>query len=120
MQKSPREIAFDKLDILPDTSQWPKYFRGLLNRDHLYRKERFELWLFLYRNGLPPQAATWHVLWQRPAIRNSSGRYDNSAVASVKDLEKKAESDYRYLNKFPVYDLSIGKVTKQLADGTWV
>jgi len=115
-----KEQIFDSRDVFFPTKTWPNHFRNLFNSDHLNRHQRFELWLFFWRNGLPPAAATYNVLWQRPSIVNSNLKYDKSAYMSVIDLEMTANSiRANYLNKFPVIDLSEGRVTK-MVDGTWV
>jgi len=114
-----KEIKFDSWDVFFPTERWPNYFRGLFNSDHLDRRQRFELWLFFWRNGMNINQATYHVLWQKPSIKASRLAYDKSAEFSIKDLEKKALYEPKYLNKFPVIDLSEGRVTKQLVDGTW-
>lgn len=118
--KTKKETIFDSFDIFFPTETWPNHFRTLFNSDHLNRHQRFELWLFFWRNGLTSAQATYHVLWQKPSIKSSHLRYDNSAESSLKDLEKKTYTNIKYLTKFPVIDLSIGRVTKQLDDGSWV
>lgn len=63
------------------------------------------LWVFFWKNGMPPQRA---VYW---TMRHRS--YDREAWRSIQDLVKKTEtkSGRDYLNKIPVMDLIEGRVT---------
>jgi len=121
MERTNKERKLDSFDVFHPTLTWPLYFRKLFNSDHIDRKQRFELWLFFWRNGLPPARATYNVLWQRPAIVKSSQVYDQNARNSLRDLEKKAlAGHWDYLNKFPMINLSEGRVSYRKNDGTWV
>lgn len=68
--------------------------RYLLFRAHKDRRERFNLFHFLWANGLPPHWAEQAVLWH--------DTYDKSAHRQVGELKLKAEENPEFFKKYRV------------------
>lgn len=77
--------------------EWPVYYRALFFKHHKNRRERFQLWLFFWANGMRPDRAVYWVMWH--------GGYDRSAHSSMQDLVRMALNNPSYFRRFPVHSL---------------
>lgn len=97
---------FLKSDEFFHFRDWPKWARLSFFKKHKDRKERFQLFLFFWANGMRPESALRWIMWH--------GTYDTSAWRSMEDLvnHTKTPKGVAYLNKFPVYDMNTNRVLR--------
>lgn len=84
-------------------ASWPLWAKKSFVKTHKTRNERFYLWVFLWRNGVTPQKATYWTMMH--------GGYDKDAWRSITDLERKARTPEgrAYLAKPRVMILATGR-----------
>lgn len=91
-------------------SQWPTWAKSSYLKRHKNRAERFNLWLFFWRNGMLPERATHFVLIH--------GGYDQDAYRSLISLERQSETEAgrEYLSRPRMFDMILGRPTPTRAD----
>lgn len=101
------KIKFD--DLITDVVNWPAWAKQSLFKVHKNRSERMNLWVFLWKNGVPPEKAVEYVLFHGKVGLTT---YDASAISSMGDLVKKTltRDGVSYLNKIKVWDMTAGAV----------
>lgn len=80
---------------------WPARFMMLLQKEHKDRRERFNLWNFLWTNGMQPHRATYWVLWHES--------YDMQAHRDLRALEAKVRTPdgVAQMQKYPTWILDM-------------
>jgi hypothetical protein len=64
---------------------WPQWAREAFFCRHKYRNARMMLYLFFFKNGMPPNSAAYWVMAHQT--------YDQSAHNSIRDLVRLANND---------------------------
>jgi len=103
-QKILKELQ--ETDEFYEFKDWPLWAKQSFLNKHKDRKQRFWLWLFLWKNGMRPERAVYWVM--------RHGGYDRNAWSSLQDLVKQTytKEGRSYLTKqgFAVYDMETGLV----------
>lgn len=99
-------VQFLKADEFRHYKDWPVWARLAFFNSHKKRRDRFNLWLFFWANGMRPERAVFWTMYHMT--------YDTKAWLSMEDLVKHTESKkgLAYLNKFPVFDIEQGYVIR--------
>lgn len=91
------EQLFEYTTVSEYNRMWPEpRKRALLNAHHTH-KERFEVWHFLWANGIMPEHATVLTLW------SNSARYDAEAWRSAREWERNAYTSPEYFRRYRTY-----------------
>lgn len=88
-------------DVLPaPIKDWPTWVRRLFFKRHKDRNERFDMFVFFFRNGASPEQSARWVMYP--------GVYDASAHRSMQDAVRQANINPQYFDRFRVFDLAAG------------
>lgn len=82
---------------------WPLWAKQAFLNNHKNRNARMYLWVFFWKNGLPPGRATYWTMRHRT--------YDRDAWRSIQDLAAKAttKEGQAYLQRIRVFDMEKGR-----------
>jgi len=97
-------------DIIADPKTWPLFWIDKLFTGHKDRRERYRLFVFLWKNGVPPDMAMDWTLYH--GINTRYFGYDRSAYSSLWDAVKdtKTQEGRAALNRTRCLDLTTGLV----------
>lgn len=97
-------------DLIADPKQWPIHWIQLLFTAHKNRRERYRLFVFLWKNGVPPDIAVGWVMYHGTV--NRKFEYDRSAWSSMDDAvnETKSVDGRERLKRVKCLDLISGKI----------
>jgi len=98
-------------DIIDDPKTWPLVWIRLLFTAHKDRRERYRLFVFLWKNGVPPLIARQWVMYHG-IVNHAKFGYDRSAWSSLEDAVKDTQTaeGRAKLSLNRVIDLQTGKV----------
>lgn len=82
-------------DIIGPVQQYHKYFKSLLIKGHISNKQRFELFLFLSGNGMPPDLARDVMVMIYSNLDNEARNQLNWLVENCKKLDKYKYWDFQ-------------------------
>jgi len=84
----PRNFAgdIDRADEFPKFYRWPQWARVSAYNPHKKRAERYRLFIFFWKNGMPPERAMHWVLYHNT--------YDRSAIRSMLQLVATSQNQY--------------------------
>lgn len=96
-------------DLIADPQTWPVHWIIMLFTAHKDRRTRYRLFVFLWKNGIPPNLAREWVMYHGI---NTRFQYDRSAWASLNDAVEatKTEEGRTMLKRTKCLDLSTGEV----------
>lgn len=102
----------ERLDVIDPIETWPKWAQENFHALHKSNNQRFNLWLFLWRNGVEPQLAQDIVFFHHRF--GGEFRYDTNAWTDIGELVKVARQSLsekkRKLEMKPMYILAAKRV----------
>lgn len=69
-------------DQFHDFVEWPRWLQQIFINSHKSLNERYRLWMFFYRNGMPPEVAVFWTMWH--------GGYDSGAWRAILHLASRS------------------------------
>lgn len=98
--------ALDNADIFYPVASWPQWARQALQNPHKNREDRFNLFVFLWKNGMEAWRAQEWVMYHKT--------YDTSAWKSMQDVvnHTKTREGRLYLRRIPMMDMELGRVDR--------
>lgn len=113
MRKSLAKLVHDSQLIRP-IPEWPSWTRELLFKEHKNRNERYNLIVWLWRNGVESAIA---AEWTMYHGRFNQFEYDKQAHLQVeglvKGLRNKNSKEYKFAMDKPIFVMEENKVEPQ-------